>query len=469
MADIPASITMNNLIDRLWGLIVGDPNSGIKAPQGTSPSTTAIHMCYPGIPILSKDFENMRTEFNPQGDLRPTEAFSNWVDRIPDVSLLRFSPTANTASGAYGQLVENANSNVEEPTKEEKKAYDKARAFLYTVQKNPFTGEEDGTEVKTEVYKQYELKKGVYDAAIDDYVSRWSELDLNKIDDQKKWQAQGRKLQRNIDNAWNDWNASQKNYVEMALEIIGTKMRTLVASAIYDAERQYRQASIPSLLGGGDFYPAYTFPHSWWEESASGWTQLNVKSTYDYLHTESHTKKASASASFLGLFSFGGSGGWSRQTENEEHESQNIEISMKVAMIDTVRPWLSTTWMLCRHWFERGQKRGDVSSGDVTNLRNDMLLPLIPTRVIVARDIVLTGDWSKDTREKIEQRITAGASFGYGPFSIGGKYEQSDTEEIQKSQFEGNALKVQGMQIIGMVSTCPPFSPPDDDPGLRKA
>lgn len=461
MADMRASITINNLIDRLWGLIVGDPNSQVKG-SSTSPSATAIYMCYPGIPIQSDYFKNMLTDVNLYGDLSLTEHFSNWVDRIPDVSLLRFNPTANTVSRAYGELVKNANSNVEGPSAEEKKAYDKARAVLYATKK-------DGTQVETAVYNQYLEKKREYDNAIIKYVSLWSELDLRKSENQRKWQAQGRKLQQDIDNAWNDWNASQKNRVEMVLEIMGTKMRTMVASAISHAEQQYGQARKTSLGGGGDFYPAYTFPHSWWDESASGWTQLNVKSNYDYLRTESHTKKAGASASFLGLFSFGGSGGYSKHTENEERESQNIEISMKVAMIDIVRPWLSTFWMLCRHWFERGQKRGDVSSGDVTNLRNDMLLPLIPTRVIVARDIVLTGDWSKETREKMEQQITAGASFGYGPFSISGKYEQSDTKEIQTSQFEGNALKVQGMQIIGMVSTCPPLSPPDDDPGLPKA
>jgi hypothetical protein len=122
--------------------------------------------------------------------------------------------------------------------------------------------------------------------------------------------------------------------------------------------------------------------------------------------------------------------------------------------------------MQCRHWFERGQKKGDFSSGNVEALNNDLLLPLIPMQVIVARDIVLTGEWSKNTREFMDQQISAGASFGYGPFSIGGKYEQSDTEETQTSQFEGNALKVQGMQIIGMVSTCPPLSPPDDDPEI---
>ena len=75
MSDIPVSITMDNLIDRLWNLVVGDPNSGVKGGKSASPTITAVNMCQPGIPILSKDFANMRTEFNPQGDLRPTEAF----------------------------------------------------------------------------------------------------------------------------------------------------------------------------------------------------------------------------------------------------------------------------------------------------------------------------------------------------------------------------------------------------------
>lgn len=460
MSKQAATQTMDNLTDQLWNLVVGNAKSG-KVNQSLDESATSVMMCYPGIPIRSADFEQMRSEFNPQGDLRPLEAFSKWVDRMPDVnSPLRFMPTLNTVSAAYGNVVNAAESATEAPTEKELDAYNKAYKYLYVGEKNPFTGEESGIEVESEVFKKYKTKKKAYERAISKYVSQWTELDLNKPEDQKTWQKAGTTLQYEIDDAWDEWNSANRNYVEMALDLLGSRLKNLAEKAINDAGKVYSQSSIPSLTGGGNFYPAYTFPHKWWAD-ADGWTNLHVKSDYEYLHTESHTKKAGGEASVnVGLFSLGGEGGYSKEHEKEEKETENLQISLKVAIVDIVRPWLRLSWMKSSNWKIRGEKAGKVSGGKISQLNNDLMLPLVPVQVIVARDIQLKADWSDKTKEKLESSVNAKAKVGYGPFTISGKYEQGDKEETVTSQINGNTLTVEGMQIIGFICSCPPFGAP---------
>lgn len=465
MSDVPASVTMQNLIDRLWNFIVGDPGAG-QTNQSVDPSTTAVFLCHPGIPIRGEDFAGMRSEFNPQGNIGPTAAFSSWVDRIPDVTLLRYAPTNATVSGGYGMVVAGACSGAGEASPQERETYDKARSYLYARQKNPFTGTEDDSEVETPLYQTYKIKRRAYNDALFEFVSKWSDLDLNRVEDQKVWQREGLRLQRAIDSAWDDWNAANRRYVEMALDLLGSKLKNMVAHAITEANRRYEQAPVPS--GTGLFYPAYPFPHRWWEESAQGWTQMRIKSDYGYLHTEQHTKSFSAKASFLGLFTFGGKGGYSSDVRTETRESTDVEIAMKVAVVDVLRPWLRTDWMKCSNWYLKDERAGSVSHGDARSLSNTLLLPLVPTRVIAARDIQLTGNWSKETREEITRNLSSGASFGFGPFSLGGTYEQGDASKTMTSRFEGNTLKVDGMQWLGVVASCPPRAAPLDDPDLRK-
>lgn len=459
MPDVPADVTMSNLIDRLWATIVGDPASG-QTSKTVEPSVTALHMCYPGIPIRPEDFAGMRSDFNPTGDLRPTEAFSKWVDRIPDVGMLRFKPTESTVSDGYATALGGANANVDPPSPKEKDAYQKAHDYLYHKEKNPFTGELGDHEVETELYSTYKLKRKAYEKAVLDFISCWSNFDLSKPEDQRRYQAQGMGLQQAIDSAWDDWNAANRRYVEMALDLLGSQLKNMAATAITAASRVVDQSPVGSLSGPGRFYPAYTFPNGWWDPAAPGWSALQIKSDYSYLKSETHTKKFSASASFLGLFSFGGSGGWSKEQRHEEQESKNISITMKVAVVDIVRPWLKTGWMKCHNWYLKGEPAGTISSGEVDRQKNSMLLPLIPVQLIVARDIELTGEWSQATKDFMSQQIKAGADFGYGPFKIGGSYEQGDVTSTMASRFEGNSLKVGGMQIIGMVSTCPPMGAP---------
>lgn len=459
MPDVPADVTMNNLIDRLWSTIVGDTASG-QANRAVEPGVTALHMCYPGIPIRPEDFAGMRSDFNPTGDLRPTEAFAKWVDRIPDVAMLRFKPTGSTVSDGYGTVLKGANARVEAATAKEQEAYKKAHDYLYHKEKNPFTNEEGDHEVETDLFATYKLKRKAYEKALQDFIACWANFDLAKPEDQRRYQAQGMALQQTIDSTWDDWNAANRRYVEMALDLLGSQLKNMAAAAITAATRTFEQAPVTSLSGPGTFYPAYTFPHGWWDPTAPGWSALQIKSDYSYLKSESHIKKFSASASFLGIFSFGGSGGWSKEQRHEEQVSKNISISMKVAVIDIIRPWLKTAWLKCHNWYLKGEKAGTVSSGNVAQQKNEMFLPLIPVQLIVARDIELSGDWSQSSKDFISQQIKAGADFGYGPFKIGGGYEQGDTTSTMESRFEGNSLKVGGMQIIGMVSNCPPMAAP---------
>lgn len=459
--------TMNNLMDRLWELIVGV--DGVATSEIYRPSTTALHMCYPGIPINPDKFKDMWTPFNPKGTFSAAEAFSRWVDQIPDVTKLYFKPTTSTFEDSFGTIINGANAINKDPGEKEQSAYGKAHGYLYEKAINPFTGELDDQETETSLYKEYKKNRKKYQNAFNSLITAWTELDMSKSEDQRKWNSIGRALQSEVDNAWDDWVSSKKNYVEMALNTLGSECNNMTGYAINNAKKLFNNTSAPSVITpGANIHYSYALPDNWWDSSATGYTKINIKEDYSYLNTQSHTKSFDTSTSLsLGLFSMGGKGGWSEEKDSSTDDISNLTISLEIAIFDIIRPWASTGFMKTHNWYLDGEMAGTASSGDVKQQTNDMILPLEPVQFIVARNINLTGNWGEKSKEKIQQNINANADIGYGPFKISGKYEQSDKSETITSKFTGNTLSIEGMQIIGFVSAAPPLTAPKCDPSIE--
>jgi hypothetical protein len=466
-SEIPPKVTFENLLNYLWTTALGTGENS-QPKDVLSKAATAIYLCYPGIPINPKSLDNMLDASNPGGDPAPLEYFSRWIDRVPDITRIYWQPLLGKASDAYRMILSSANASkiVSTFTPEEKANYEAAKKILWTTKPSLFPGKPP-TVVASDDYQNYLNARTNYLTAVRSYNTNWSTYDFGKLEDRRKWLAVAGGLQMDIDNTWNAWVANYKEDIENALAIMGSSLRNGIGEEITRASQILSGSAVTSSLpGGGTYYPAYTFPYGWWREDSTGWMQATIKSDMSYTHLEDHRKSFSASASFLGLFSFGGSGGYSEHRESEETVSSNISVSIEYAVIDVQRSWLNTEWMKSSAWYVKGERAGKVSSGTIAGNTNDMMMPVVPTRFIAARKIVMSGDWSRDTRERIEKNITAGTSFGFGPFSIGGKYEQHDTSETHTSQFNGNELKVNGIQIIGFMGAAPPKAASLADPSL---
>ena len=90
--------------------------------------------------------------------------------------------------------------------------------------------------------------------------------------------------------------------------------------------------------------------------------------------------------------------------------------------------------------------------------------PLMPTAFVVVKGVKIKASWAKADWDLMQSSLNAGLSVGIGPFSIGGKYAQSKTNETWKSSFANGEIEARTPQIIGEVSTVVPFCAPENMP-----
>ena len=83
---------------------------------------------------------------------------------------------------------------------------------------------------------------------------------------------------------------------------------------------------------------------------------------------------------------------------------------------------------------------------------------MYPVAFVVAKDISIKADFTKEDRDIIEESYKTGVSVGWGPFAIGGSYGYGNSEDTFHSEFQNGELKVPGMQIIAWISRVVPFS-----------
>jgi hypothetical protein len=124
--------------------------------------------------------------------------------------------------------------------------------------------------------------------------------------------------------------------------------------------------------------------------------------------------------------------------------TNGYSITFKVCRVNLQRPWLKLALLSTRNWWMFDTPAGTYSTGATDN--NPGLFPLLPTGLIVIRDLKITANWSQEDRANI------GEAASFGPF------------DLQGATLSQNTLEVKGMQVIGWISqvtpSLPPLSPP---------
>lgn len=90
----------------------------------------------------------------------------------------------------------------------------------------------------------------------------------------------------------------------------------------------------------------------------------------------------------------------------------------------------------------------------------DGLMPLIPSALLIVRDVTITGSWSKEDSDHIASATSGSVSAGWGPFSVSGSYSHSSTEDTFHAQKTDQGFVIPDIQVLGFVCTKVPFCPP---------
>ena len=155
-------------------------------------------------------------------------------------------------------------------------------------------------------------------------------------------------------------------------------------------------------------------------------------------------------------------GSYEREELHTTVESNSMSATLEISLVNISRPWLDATLFSPHVAWNAGadQDKGTVSSGVVETQNEDHLLPFIPMQMIVARNVRLVADWSKEQRDFVANASGSEVSVGWGPFSLNTSHQHKDSLLDEDTQGRGAGLNFPGIQCLGFVSWVPPLSAP---------
>ncbi|ASJ48827.1 hypothetical protein [Bacillus cereus] len=415
-----------------------------------------------GNTINFKDFENMATPSNPEGSLGASQAFANLVNQIPAIKA-EYVPTARTIEQVYNDIVEKANVVVDSST-EQLDIYNAAKDFLYDrIKIKDMNNREVEQLRKKEIYLQYEANRKIYAQALNAYQSQYNKLNMNNPDDQHEWIAKSPVLQADIDTAWETWRSGGAEQVEEALARMTTSINNALREAFHDAQDIWRKSAIESMTGDHiKWHMSYALPSDWYNPSESPFQEIRL--TTRELNITNKTKYTSygGGASFSGgLWSVGGSLNHSEGATSHHSDSSNLDLCMEISTVNVYRPWLNEPLLRANGWsLDPLYTKGTISAGELSaSAEVNASMPLIPVAFVVAKKVVISGDWGVEDQKHIEKATSGSASVGWGPFRASGRYSSSSSEDTFKAKFEGGSLIIETPQIIGWISQIVPYCP----------
>ncbi|MFT4554232.1 MAG: hypothetical protein ACI9S8_002881 [Chlamydiales bacterium] len=447
------------LYDRLQDIVTYNPSEGREAQfeKGKTLVQFAKNEA-----IDPAEYDNAVSPSNPNGLANTAEAFSRLIDSVPAAQGVHAS-TEKSVDTNYGTIVNGANST-EQPDPVALENYGKAYDYLYAIATiKDFTGAEQTVTNETPRYTNYKLKKSAYYKALSAYRIAFNNYDLIQVKDQREWQANAPALEATLDNAWSDFRSGDASYIEQAIQVMDTSINSAVRNVLEEAKKTYATTSLPSNIPGTpNWHQSYATPNNWSSESGTdNFTELVLKSGNLNKTESSEFSSYGAGANWSGgLWSVGGDVSGSSGETKSHMDSDDFELSMKIAVVQVERPWLNGEIFTMKGWnLGAGFPAGSISDGTLKDTMNKSMA-LITTGLVVARDIQIKCDFSTEDKTHVESSVSGSTSVGWGPFKISGHYSHSSSKDTFNSTYENGVLKIPGMQILGYVNWIVPNSPP---------
>jgi hypothetical protein len=122
--------------------------------------------------------------------------------------------------------------------------------------------------------------------------------------------------------------------------------------------------------------------------------------------------------------------------------TSGFELSFEYRVVGLHRPWLQP--QLCRlaGWALPGLQPGGLSNGQPTG--NPGLLPVLTTRMLAVRNLVVEARWSEADRAK----AGSAGTIAFGPFTVTGQ-----------AGFDGSHMTHAGGQVVAWLATVVPACP----------
>jgi hypothetical protein len=231
-------------------------------------------------------------------------------------------------------------------------------------------------------------------------------------------------------------SSTEQIYGEVLTGAFTPEADAFAARLLGGARKEFEEIYFANMDGTpGKWRPVYAFPEDWYDFShADRFHELDIDlggpdhpdGAYDLIGGSAPLR-----------LSVGGQAGGKPLDPGTTIRS----LRMKYMLVSFQRPWLSRLMFQSAGWRLKGQPAGFCSSGELN--ANAGILPLLPSGMLLAKDVSLNADWGGTDRELFASATSAGRSVSLGPFALGGSQS--------------------GAQLIAWTSSLTPFSPRDSD------
>ena len=373
-----------------------------------------------------------------------------------------YGQAGQTLSWIYKDTLERCLVAREDLSEAQKAMLGRMRALLQIeVEKQDFLTGETVTEiVDSPALTLYNEKKLVYENYVIDYASRLARSNNGTAQDLIEWQQSGGIYKQRALQALRDWQANgNKEAIESAqsaiAHITGGNMEQWKQNLLNNVK-----ATEDNTTGafGYSFFPATVLPGAF--ARSSGWTKYSERNVAQKIQSSSSSQSGGGKAGLnLGLFSFGGSGSASRREEEFSFEREDFGIEFEYTQVEICRPAFNPNFFLSRGWKPRDSFIADHDQYHSTGGESPQGCFIgYPTKALFVRNLKIFSRELASYMKSKESEVGGGASFGWGPFSIGGKYAQKNKESERNYSLDSATITIKGMQLVAFLSALFPLS-----------
>ncbi len=463
-------MTQQELDNLLQGIFDGIFDSLTKAEPGgkplLTPAGTVLSLMKPGQMIKSSDYNNPWTPGNVNGSQTAAVNTAALADVIPKMSTL-FADSGNSVSKIYGEIMNGVQIPAQPANPAIEHQLQDAYNYLYRVVNvtDPDTGEVTQKTMESQVYRDYLDNQAAYAAQRSAYMSAYLAAQSSQAT-RATWPMLAPTLQIPVKAAYDKWRAGFADKVEQALAIQNTSSQNALSKAFSNAKAVFEGYGAQLEDTGSGISPlihrAALLPTDWHKlNPSSRGVIIDTASGSSYRNSSSEFTSGGGSVGFsLGFFSIGGGGGHSVEHRHMSAETKSLRISFEYSLVTIRRPWLAFHLLGTKGWnLQNLYAKGKISNGTKLG-QQSALMPLLPTAFVVARKVQISAAWAASDWDFLKKQTQAGGGIGIGPFTIGGSYSHSATNETYSSSFANGRIEVPGVQIIGWISQVVPYCPP---------
>jgi hypothetical protein len=258
--------------------------------------------------------------------------------------------------------------------------------------------------------------------------------------------------------AYQNLQSTQPDEIETAISEANGAVNSSVAGLFSAARLNYELTRRGSVFQPGLFWHmCQAMPANWVEPSAV-FAQVTLRSDTLRLNSASRFIAPSVVKGGLWLQRAGESAAWVRRPLPTD--GPRIQISYRFARVELRRPWFDPLLLSLGGWSMPGRPRHALSTGTIQD--NPGLFSLLPSSMIVARDVQISAQWTTEAAQQIDKTLSGGGSVGFGPFALAGGSTRPWAIKQLKPRFDGLTISMPQLQLIGWLNKVVPACPPLD-------